>query len=300
MNKKIKIIIFFLLIIFYGQNSYAEKTVTGSKELPIEINLLLDYYQSHSPDEFKKILPVVMEIDLYARSISKEDIFIIGKTEVYKTLLKNYDAPIKQPVDGTTLAVLRQGITKTQDPFLKWFLQALLKDSRDLIENRLYKEFLLQKNNNIKLEKIEYRKLEKKGELLQYWVSKINPDAQDFPENLKAELNPKMLDALKNIQNSFKLLARESNLLPIAPALKNESELKFFAIKESTTAPAKPTVDAAEQKSVDDILAPITNPPSSADLPSPSQENWIEDENTPPELQNLPKPNNDADWLEDF
>lgn len=275
-------------------SAYASSVVTGSKELPLEINLLIDSAQSKNPDNYSKILPLVMNIDLYARSMSKEDIFLIGKIEVYKTLLKNYATPIKTPIDGTTLATLRAAINKSDDNFVKWFLQALLKDSLDLTGNPIYKEFLLQKNSNVKQEKVEYRKLEKKGELIQYWVAKINPENLDALTN---ELTPKMLEALKNIQNSFYLMAKEASLTPLASSLKDVSELKFFAIKDA--APVKAAPVATGQKSVEDILAPVTGT-SPLDLPRPTEENWLEDENAPASLQNLPKPSNDAEWLQDF
>lgn len=275
--------------------AYAEKIVTGSKELPLEINLLVDSLQTTNPENYKVILPLAMNIDLYARSMTKEDIFLIGKIEVYKTLLKNYAAPIKTPIDGTTVATLRMAINKTNDNFVKWFLQALLKDSLDLTSSPVYKEFLLQKNSNVKIEKIEYRKLEKKAELIQFWVSKINSESLD---PLMNELNPKMFDALKNIQNSFYLMAKEASMGPLASSLKGESELKFFTTKERTPVKVKAPV-AAGQKSVEEILAPITEI-SPVDLPRPTEENWLEDENTPASLQNLPKPSNDAEWLQDF
>lgn len=290
----------FLIAWACAQNAYAQKEIVGSKEMPLEINLLIANLQSSSLEMFDKMLPIIMNIDLYARSMSKEDVFLIGKIEVYKTLLKNYEAPIKQPVEGPALNTLKLAISKNKDNFLKWFLNALLKDAQDLVENPKYKEFLLQKSSGASLDKIEYRKLEKKGELLQYWISKIAPDAQDFPASLKEEMKPKMLETLKNIQNSFALMAQESSLTPVGSPLKSESELKFFTIKEVSPIKVsdKPGVTQEEgQKSVEEILAPVINP---QDLPQPSQENWLEEENAPPALQNLPKPSNDANWLEDF
>lgn len=297
MNKKLNTFLAGILVTVSIQNAYAVKVATGTKELPLEINLLVDSLQNN-PENYKKILPNLLNIDRYARTMTKEDIFLIGKIEVYKTLLKNYDEANKQPIDGASLTALKGAIAKTNDNFIKWFLQALLKDCEDLMSNKLYKEFLLQKNNNIKIEKVEYRKLEKKGELLQYWISKINPDSQDFPDNLKNDLTPKMMEALKNIARSFKLMAEDATLTPMAGALKDESEFKFFATKDVTPAQA-PKTKTADSKSVEEILAPVTDI-QPQDLPQPSQENWLEEENTPPALQNLPKPSNDADWLEDF
>jgi hypothetical protein len=241
--------------------------------------------------------------------MSKEDIFIIGKIEVYKTFLKNYGTAIKQPISGETLDLLRSTLAKTNDNFAKWFFKALIKDSKDLLASPIYKEYILQKESNLKIEKIEYRKLEKKGELIQHWVSKLSLDRESLSESFKKELLIKMFLTLKNIESSFALFTRESNLVASMPLeIKNGSELKYFTIKEMIPRPNAKEIEEKtgvkpKEKSVDEILAPLvegqTIGPADA-LPLPSDETWIEDENAPPTLQNLPKPSNDADWLQDF
>ncbi len=294
-KKSYSYLIFILFAINCFGTAYAQKTIIGSKELPLEINLLLTSIQSRESNNFEIILPYVMNIDQYARTMSKEDIFLIGKIEVYKTLLKNYAVAIRTPVDGTTVSKLRDAINKSKDNFVKWFLQALLKDSMDLVNNKVYKEFVLQKNSNARFEKLEYRKLEKKAELIQFWVTKINPENLDAIVN---DLTPKMMTALKNIQNSFYLMAKEASMSPMALPLKSSNELKFFSI-QSIDSTKQESPLANDQKSVDDILAPITDI-APVVLPKPTQENWVEEENAPSTLKNLPKPNNNADWLEDF
>jgi hypothetical protein len=277
----------------------AQKVIEGTGELPLEVTLLISHVQNGKPQNFESILTIAKNIDAYARSMSKEDIFLLGKVEIYKALLKNYSAPIRYPVDGVSLEILRDGINKTNDNFLKWFLQALLKDTTDLISSPAYKEFLLQKNSTTKLEKTQYRKVEKKAQLLQYWISKIHPQAEDYPEGLKTALAPHLDQALNNIQNSFYLMAKEVSQKPMSTAVKNIEELKFFRVVDSKPTIFKPSLPTEKTKSVEDILAPLTEI-FAPDLPAPSQEKWLEEENTPPALQNLPKPNNDADWLQDF
>lgn len=293
-------------------NSYAqresttEKNISGTKDLPIELNLLIDSLQKESSDTYNKILPIVMNIDRYARPLSKEDIFLVGKVEIYKTLLKNYDSAIKQPVDGTSLKTIRDALAKTKDNFLRWFLQALLQDTKSLVSNPVYKELVLQKNNKLRTEKFEYRRLDKKASLLQYWIQKISPDAEDYPAGFKSELIPRMSEALNNIEKSFLLLSSQGTMLAPGEAVKEASAMKFFTVKEIKVRPTQ-SATAKPEKSVEDILAPLdpspTSPASAAaaqDLPKPVQENWLEDENAPSELKNLPNPSNDADWLQDF
>ena len=85
----IKRIYFYLILLMFTINcigsAYAQKMISGSKELPLEINLLLSSLQNKDAENFDKILPIIMNIDQYARTMSKEDIFLIGKIEIYKT-----------------------------------------------------------------------------------------------------------------------------------------------------------------------------------------------------------------------
>ena len=118
-------------------------------------------------------------------------------------------------------------------------------------------------------------------------------------------LAPRMIEAVRNIERSFYLLASQAPGITIGSPLKNESELKFFSIKTLQPKPAS-SATAPTDKSVEDILAPIVETPlpkaptSPLDLPKPTQENWLQDDNAPSGLKNLPKPSNDADWLQDF
>jgi hypothetical protein len=279
---------------------YAQKEVVVGKDMPLEINIIITGLQQYDPGNLDKFYNDLLSIDAAARSLSKEDIFMIGKIEVYKTFLKNNASVIRTPVDGNSITILRAALSKTNDTFISWFIGALLQDAIELTGSPQYKEFLLQKNNDIKLDKPEYKKLQKKGELLQFWITKINPEASDFPEPLKAILIPKMFDALKNIKNSFTLMAQQTSMSPLEAPVKDEKLLKFFTVREATGETKKAAKSAPEQKSVEDILAPITDPVSPKDLPKPSGENWTNDANAPSEMKNLPKPTNDAEWLQDF
>jgi hypothetical protein len=299
MNKSLKtFLILALAALLSLQNAFAQKVITGTGDLPLELNLLIDHIQFGNPQNFTRDLSIVTKIDAYARSMTKEDIFLLGKVEIYKTLLKNYSVPDKTPLSGTSVEIIEAGLKRTYDNFLKWFLLALLKDTTDLINNPIYKEYLLQKDTNVKTDKIEYRKVAKKAELLQYWINHINPNSENFPVDLKGTLAPKLIEALLNIKNSYYLMATEVSQTPIFEPVKNPEELKFFKVVDrKKIAPVKPAPGEGS-KSVEEILAPITEKPT--ELPKPSQENWLNEENTPPSLQNLPKAKNDADWLQDF
>ncbi|MGZ3789303.1 MAG: hypothetical protein ACXVLQ_12315 [Bacteriovorax sp.] len=295
MNKLLLIIfIFGITEILPAQEKTDAPTrkIQGSKELPRELNLLVEGLQAESIDE---MIPVIMNIDSYARALNKEDIFLVGKIEIYKTLLKSAETSPRAAIDGDTLKILKEAIKKTNDPFIKWFFQALLQDAESLLNSPAFKDYLLQKNTG-RLDRLEFKKIEKKVQLLYRWTSKINPGVADFQETFLADLNPVMKEALRNIEESFFLMALSSadNLLPI----KSATELKFFALREIK----KVKKPGKKEKTVDDILAPITGEGKLEEvvLPEPSNEDWTNEDNSPLNLKNLPKPSDDADWLQDF
>jgi len=270
--------------------------IQGSKELPLELNILIESLQNSV--SLEKIIPYVMNIDSYAKTLSKEDIFLIGKVEVYKTFLKSNEFSTKAVVDGSSIKILVSAIKKTRDPFVSWFLQALLRDSEALMRNPNYKEYVLQKRNG-PLELIEHKKIDKKVQLLYRWISKINTDTPDFQELFKIELLPTMMDALINIEQSFFLMSAITLFEPMPTLAKSPAELKFFSLKE-VAPPKKKEITAA--KTVEDILAPMTENPmqKGSILPAPSKEDWLQEDNAPLNLKNIPKPTDDADWLQDF
>lgn len=276
------------------------KKIQGSKELPLELNLLIESLQNITNEEQasrEKILPIIMNIDSYARALNKEDIFLVGKIEIYKTLLKTNDFSPKATIDGDSLKTLKEAIKKSNDPFITWFLEALLHDCESLISTATYKDYVLQKNNG-RLEKIEYRKIDRKVQLLYRWISKLNPDSPEFMDILRANLAPVMMESLKNIEESFFLMASSTGSESKPLLVKSPEELKFFTLKEIKKIKKAPK----KEKTVDDILAPITDETKSEEvvLPEPSKEDWLNEDNAPLNLKNLPKPSDDSDWLQDF
>jgi hypothetical protein len=292
----------FLLILFIFSSvpalSQEENTpvelIQGSKELPLELNLLVQTLQesSFSKEDIKN---TILKIDSYARLLTKEDIFLVGKIEIYKTLLKSKEFNSKATINGDSLATIKAALKTARDPFIKWFLQALLHDCDYMISSSTYKDYILQKNNG-RLEKLEYKKMDKKVQLLYRWVSKLTPDSSDFESVLKAELSPFLFEALKNIEQSYFLMAFTLTGSKLA-MISDPKDLKLFNIRKP-----KPSIKLKKEKSVDEILAPITNlnPQSPTSLPEPSNENWLNDDNAPANLKNLPKPSDDADWLQDI
>lgn len=298
MNKFLLILFIFgsIPVLSQDETAPAEQRIQGSKELPLELNLLVQTLQDSSLSK-EDIKNTILKIDSYARLLTKEDIFLFGKIEIYKTLLKSKEFHSKATINEDSLATIKSALKKARDPFTKWFLLALLHDCDYLISSSIYKDYILQKNNG-RLEKLEYKKIDKKIQLLYRWISKLTPDSSDFESVLKAELSPVLYEALKNIEQSYFLMAFTLTGSKLA-VINDPKDLKLFHIKKPKP---QPSVKLKEEKSVDEILAPITdsNPQTPISLPEPSNENWLNDENAPANLKNLPKPSDDADWLQDI
>jgi hypothetical protein len=310
MNKKLnfyRVKIFFLFSLLCTSEaslsqdkSSALLKIQGSKDLPIELNYILDSFQINSDEDnqhFKKILPIIYKIDSYAHFISKNDLFFIGKIEIYKALLKTSEISPRAFIDGDSLKTLQSTIKTTTDPFIKWFLQALLQDCQNLMAKSAFKEYLLQKNAGA-LDKIELKKIDKKVQLLYRWLLIINMNPTNTQEALRNELQEITVNCLKNIEESLFLLARSAKQDGPLTLVNKPEDLKYFSIKEIKNEQKV----VKKSKTVNDILAPLTDPPqeTTPTLPGPSLEDWTQEENTPPALKNLPKPSNDADWLQDF
>ena len=294
--------LFLALIFLYSIKLFAQNTpeappttkIIGTKNIPLEFNLMLDNLYGQVSNE--KLLPILLNIDSYSRVLSKEDIFLIGKIEIYKSLLKNNSTFAKANLDSQTLKLLRQGLQKAKDPFVTWFLKALIEDCQNILNNPAYKLRNLQSDFS-PLDKLKIKKIDKKIQLLYRWTSLINPNSADFEAILKSELLSAQLDALNSIEHSFYLLASSTNFENFSGLNKNPKEMKLFSLKE-----IKPANEAAKKaKSVDDILAPVLGEASDLqDLPQPSNENWLTDDDAPTNLKNLPKASEEIDVIDDI
>ncbi len=272
----------------------ATTKITGTKNIPIELNLLLDNLYGQVSNE--KILPILLNIDSYSRVLSKEDIFLIGKIEIYKSLLKSNTKIAKANIDSQSTNFLRGALQKSKDPFVTWFLKALLEDCQSLTSNPLFKVRNLQSDFTPQ-DKIKIKKIDKKIQLLYRWISVINPNSPDFEAILKTELLAAELDALNSIEHSFYLLASSTNFESFQGLNKNPKEMKLFSLKEIKA----PTQTAKKAKSVEDILSPVLGDPAgSDDLPRPSDENWLGEDDAPTNLKNLPKASEEIDVIDDI
>ena len=152
----------------------------------------------------------------------------------------------------------------------------------------------------------ETKKLAKKLQLISKIYFKINPED---PDSLKVDLEHFYDECLNNIENNLYLIASETKYTKIpsfTPSSISDEKLTLFKISEIKLVPLSPKEN---QKSVEDILEDvpqtleeeaIKSPPNEHKLPTPVNEKWTDDKSSVIDVKNLPKPTNDADWLQDF
>jgi hypothetical protein len=294
--------LFFLFFILLSTEVIAEEKselapntkIIGSKNIPMEFNLMLDNLYGQLSNE--KLLPILLNIDSYSRILSKEDIFLLGKIEIYKNLLKSNAKVAKANIDSQSTNYLRLAIQKAKDPFVIWFLKALLDDCQSVMSNPLYKLRNLQSDFSTQ-DKTKIKKIDKKIQLLYRWISVINPNSPDFEAILKTELLNAEIEALNSIEHSFYLLASSTNFENFAGLNKNPKDMKLFSLKEIKA----PTLVEKKPKSVEDILSPILGEPiGPEDLPQPTNENWLTEDDAPTNLKNLPKASEEIDVIDDI
>lgn len=259
-------IFFFLLLTTSLGAAENNLVIRGTQNLPIELNLVLDGLQKKplSLEEFTALKEQTIRIASYATNLTKEEIFFISKASFYKTLLINSKPQHKNYFDGASLKNLADAIQTTNDPFLKWFFQALEKDATIISKMPLYRDYLAARSVG-KIEKLELRKIDRKVQLISWWIAKISPDSPDL---VLGELNPLLQEILNKVEQSFYLLSTISTSKKVA-------QLSYFTTEEA----AKKQDVATPTPSVNDIIDSVTNPDTAKaplkSLPSPSNEDWL-------------------------
>ncbi len=299
----IKIFLPLILTIFINIHALAiDIYVSDKKKLPIELDLILTFYQTQTLSSEDKIFldSSILEIDSLAQNLTEEEILFVTKTEIYKTLLLPKDStPLpKNQYDQNIIKLLQKASqTNKHDPFISWFLNGIILDLEKIFSSSAFKDLMLLKGTRTELP-IEVIKIERRLDLLLKAVQSLKSSDQNVFRN---ELKEKVTDCLKNITTAFKLLISKSKIevKTIESTLKNLKYFKIVKLEEQKTPSANVKIPA---KSVDQILAPALGPiPNSP--PKPDQNaDWENESQKTPNIdpKTLPKPVEESDWLPDF
>jgi hypothetical protein len=283
-----------------GSNKY----IGGSKEIPSELNLLLESFQREEleAESFQKLLKHAHAIDSLAKMVTKEELFFITKTEIYKTFLKNVSST-KVLIDGADAKLFLQASKKATDPFIKWLLQALATDADNVINSSFYKDFTAEKSVGL-VKSENAKRIQRSLQLLSRFYVLINIE---HPNMMKSDLFNSYDESLTNVEAALFLVASESHFEKLEPISKIDEPFKFFTLKNRPKKKDRP-VPKNTSKSVEDIIDDVPETleeeaetlPSSINLPKPSSEDWTKEDSSPIDIKKLPKPADDADWLQDF
>jgi len=275
--------------------AYAEdiKIVRPTNELPAELSLIYQSYQGPNANSslLQKILQYSFQIETYAPLINKEDLYFIIKSEIYKTILRNGDS-VKMIITPDDLKLIYDNIKKCDDPFLKWIQLSLASDARSVFNGKNYREYVLQ-NANGRLDTVIAKKTYKKLQILSRLFSQFNVDSS---QGIKQDLQTLIEKIINNVIQSLYIMSSETRFDKIPTISDDPSKLKYFKLELPTTNPIAKSSKQSE-KSVEDIL---DGEPAPQKMPIPVEEDWSEDKNSPLDLKKLPKPSNDADWLQDI
>jgi hypothetical protein len=266
MNKAVLIFLLFIyaLVIHAKENNLV---IRGTMNIPLEFNLLLEGLQPAPlpQQEFELLKQQITRIESYALNMTKEEIFFITKAAFYKSFLIFQKNNPKNYFDATSIMNISSARQKTNDSFLKWFFTALEKDALSINNLPLYQDYLNARSLG-KLDKIELKKIDRKVQLVSWWITKISAD---IPELIWKEIKPLLIEILNKIEVSFYLMANLSKATTVATPLKY-APLTFFLIEELKNKLPTP----APLPTVNDIID-STESNDSLKLPSPSSEDWL-------------------------
>jgi hypothetical protein len=169
--------------------------------------------------------------------MSKEEVFFLLKTEIYKELLnkppltqqfKHYEKKILRP-----LLDLIEVKIDSYHQFAKWIIIATYSDLKQIFDSPYYNTFIVEKKG-IGLKNPNAALIDKKFNLVLPWYEDIisqNPEV--FHENLK----PIMLSLLTKINNKIRILLQYSRFEKINIVI--DDNLKYFEIKAPLEKPAQ-------------------------------------------------------------
>lgn len=145
-----KIILLIGLILSLPTKS-AIQTFVPKEDLPVEFSYLVESLQQYplSDKEREEITKEIKELDKLFSLMSKEEVFFVLKSEIYKELLnKPRLAQQSQYYNKKILRTLLDLIEAKIDsyhPFAKWIIIATYADLKQIFDSPYYNTFIVEK-----------------------------------------------------------------------------------------------------------------------------------------------------------
>ena len=259
----------------------ATTTFVPKDELPVEFSYLVESLQLYplQDKEREDLSKVIKELDNLFSQMSKEEVFFILKSELYKELLN------KPRLTGQTQLYDKKILRKFMDlidtkidnyhQFAKWIIFATYSDLKQIFDSPYFNTFIVEKRG-IGFNNPNAAKIGKKFDLVLPWYEDIiNQNPEEFHEMLK----PVMLNFLKKIHKKLEILLTFSRFESIKLAA--DDHLKYFELKSiEPKAPKKdPILDM--EISTEKALEPEKDQWKPRNEPMAANPNYIAPEKLP-------------------
>ena len=248
-------------------------------KIPSELHHIITTLQTSSlysahKEEINSIIP---RMDQALSSLDSDDIHLIIKSEIFKTLLQ-FPPSAKRSFESLSPKMIEDihaVSKKVKSPFLSWLSLAVRADLKQLLHSPLFPSF----KKAIKSPHAKWSRpmilMKKKFSLLLPWHDYLTTTSEG---QLSEKLYPLLLKCLRQIH--FKS-ARYASLIPShSPA---QDKLQYF----------EKILPATQKNPLDSLINPVIERNKKADLPLPV-DGWVpkkKDDYT----QKLPEPTDD--WL---
>jgi hypothetical protein len=266
----IRLLMIVVIILSTSITLAATRVFMPTDKLPREIIYLTESLQELQAKDIVKTKDndaLFKKLELKFQLLSKQELYFIAKSEVYKTSLA-----FKPPLKVKNKFYLKKIVTEIEDKlkivklnsFSHWLVTSILKDVNDLFDNRHFPTFTIERNRGV-ISSSSSKRLQKKFNFLLPWMqSFLAEDGQLFQYSLL----PLMKKILNKLFVKIEYLTVHTNRL--GPSGKKEI-ITYF--KEQTIQLDK----TGKPISVEDILDPLIGRLKNKNLPIPVDD-WLEDE----------------------
>ncbi|MBK26670.1 MAG: hypothetical protein CME70_21900 [Halobacteriovorax sp.] len=263
---------FFVILVLTSSSAWsATKVLMPSERLPRELIYLTESIQELQLKDIEKTRDndkLFKNLEDKFQSLSKEELYFISKSEIYKTALA-----FKPPLNITDKYFQKSIITEVEEKiktvklnsFTHWLIASILKDLNDIFNNRDFPTFFAERNKGIVISS-KSKRLQKKLNFLLPWIQGFLTEETAL---FQYSLLPLMNKSLQNISIKIDYLLRHS--AAISPNSKSQEKIVYF--EEQSMELDK----SGKLVTVEDILDPLIGKLKNNNLPVPVDD-WIGDE----------------------
>ena len=194
---------YLLTLLLPGLIFAAPVTYYPKKDLPVEFSYLIESIQLYPLEdkEREELGKKIREIDQELSELTKEEVYFLLKSEIYKGLLENprlknqsiyYNPDILKPLN-TIIEVRLEDYHK----FAQWLLFAVYSDLSQNFSSPFYNTFIVKKKTGLRLKNKNLIMMQRKFDFVLPWYEEIiNSTPEEFHEGLKDTMFH-LLDVIK-------------------------------------------------------------------------------------------------------